>query len=181
MDQTFAIWILIGLGLVTANLPFLVERHLLLLPWAQAGEPAQAPWRRLARAVVFFAVLVGAAWVINQFIGGTLFMLSSAPSVPLYLVQVLVAIVLLGAILWVPGRVYGGQAVDKPVFERLLEVLVFYALVGSLGFAFEASIGNPFTQGWEFYAVTLCLFVVLGYPGFVYRYLMRRRKAQQTA
>ncbi len=34
-------------------------------------------------------------------------------------------------------------------------------------------LGNRFRQGWEFYAITLCLYVVLGYPGFVYRYLCR--------
>ena len=40
MTQEFAVWFLIGLSLVTANLPFVLRRPLLALPWAQrAGEP----------------------------------------------------------------------------------------------------------------------------------------------
>jgi len=29
-------------------------------------------------------------------------------------------------------------------------------------------------QGWEFFAVTGCLFIVLAYPGFVMRYMRKR-------
>lgn len=64
--------------------------------------------------------------------------------------------------------------VSKPLGLRLLELLVYYALVMGLGFAFEATLGNPFAQRWEFYAITFSLFLVLGYPGFVYRYLLKR-------
>jgi len=103
MDQTLAVWLLIALALASANLPFLTERVLAVLPWKQGGRPAA-----------------------------------------------------------------------KPFWLRLAEVLVFYVLVGSLGFAIESSLGNRFNQGWEFYAITLCLYLVLAYPGFVYRYLLRR-------
>ncbi|WP_353148180.1 DUF2818 family protein [Pollutimonas bauzanensis] len=75
-----------------------------------------------------------------------------------------------------PGWRNRTRVIEKSFLVRLLEMLVFYALVGVLGFAFEVNIGNSFTQTWEFYAITLSLFVVLGYPGFVYRYLLRRRK-----
>lgn len=63
----------------------------------------------------------------------------------------------------------------KPVWIRLIELIVFYFLVGAIGHLLESRIGNAFMQGWEFYAVTGCLFLVLAYPGFVYRYLRRRR------
>jgi len=66
------------------------------------------------------------------------------------------------------------RAAVKPFWVRLLEVLVSYLVVGALGFAFESALGNRFNQGWEFYAITLCLYLVLAYPGFVYRYLFRR-------
>lgn len=62
----------------------------------------------------------------------------------------------------------------KPVWVRLSELLVLYAVTGMIAYALEARIGNVFTQRWEFYAVTLCLFIVLSFPGFVYRYLHRR-------
>ncbi|WP_144639870.1 DUF2818 family protein [Bordetella genomosp. 13] len=103
MNQTLAVWLLIALALVSANLPFLTERVFAVLPWKQ-----------------------------------------------------------------------GGVAAAKPFWLRLVEVFVFYLIVGALGFAFESALGNRFGQTWEFYAITLCLYLVLGYPGFVYRYLFRR-------
>ncbi len=63
----------------------------------------------------------------------------------------------------------------KPFFVRLLELLVLYFLVGAVAYLLESRIGNVFAQGWEFYAVTGCLFIVLAFPGFVLRYLRKRR------
>ncbi|HEY0294863.1 MAG TPA: DUF2818 family protein [Bordetella sp.] len=103
MTQSAAVWLLIALALVSANLPFLTERVFALLPYRQGGAPAV-----------------------------------------------------------------------KPFWLRLVEVLVFYLLVGAVGYAFEGSLGNRFKQDWEFYAITLCLYLVLAYPGFVYRYLYKR-------
>ena len=74
----------------------------------------------------------------------------------------------------------GGQAAVKPFWLRLVEVLVFYLVVGALGFAFESTLGNRFSQTWEFYAITLSLFLVLAYPGFVYRYLFKRHPRLRT-
>lgn len=61
----------------------------------------------------------------------------------------------------------------KPIFLRLVELAALYFVVGSIGYLLEARIGNVFTQHWEFYAITACLFVVLAFPGFVYRYLRK--------
>ena len=76
-------------------------------------------------------------------------------------------------------RVFGfislKPAQDKPFFARLLELLVLYFLVGLVAYLLESRIGNVFAQGWEFYAVTGCLFIVLAFPGFVTRYLRKRR------
>lgn len=66
---------------------------------------------------------------------------------------------------------------DKPFWLRLVELLVLYLLLGLLAHWFERSAyGAGYPQGWEFYAITFCLFLVLAYPGFVYRYLWQRRK-----
>ena len=62
----------------------------------------------------------------------------------------------------------------KPFWLRLLELFLLYMAVGLVAFLLEARIGNRFVQRWEFFAVTGCLFIVLAYPGFVYRYLRRR-------
>jgi hypothetical protein len=61
----------------------------------------------------------------------------------------------------------------KPLWVRLLELILFYLLVGLLGIAFESTLGNAFKQNWEFYAITFSLFLVLAFPGFVYRYLLK--------
>ena len=61
----------------------------------------------------------------------------------------------------------------KPLFVRLAEMVVLYFVVGAIGFALEAQIGNSFPQTWEFYSITGCFFVVLAFPGFVVRYLRK--------
>jgi uncharacterized protein YqhQ len=66
------------------------------------------------------------------------------------------------------------RAVAKPFWLRLVELFVLYAVVGGIAYLLESRAGNVFTQRWEFYAVTGCLFIVLAYPGFVFRYLRKR-------
>ncbi|WP_189355589.1 DUF2818 family protein [Undibacterium squillarum] len=65
----------------------------------------------------------------------------------------------------------------KPFWLRLLELTTLYGVLLFAGFQFESARGNRFPQEWQFFVVTLCLFVVLAFPGFVYRYLMRRHAA----
>ena len=48
-------------------------------------------------------------------------------------------------------------------------------LVGGIALLLEGKFGNIHTQKCEFYAVNAALFVMFAYPGFVYRYLWRRR------
>ena len=62
----------------------------------------------------------------------------------------------------------------KTFLLRVVELLLLYLIVGAVGVAFERLIGNVFAQRWEFYAITLSLFVVMAFPGFVFRYLLRR-------
>lgn len=64
----------------------------------------------------------------------------------------------------------------KPLSVRIGELLVFYALSGAVGFLFEHRQGQIAPQGWEFYAVTSALFVVLAFPGFTWRYLLKHRR-----
>jgi len=83
---------------------------------------------------------------------------------------------LLGVVPW--HRREAGAA--KPFWLRLLELLVLYAVVIAIGFAFESRLGNRFAQTWEFYAITLAVFLVCAYPGFVWRYLMRHKGVRST-
>jgi Protein of unknown function (DUF2818) len=68
-----------------------------------------------------------------------------------------------------------GEARTKHFVVRLLELIVLYFVIGALARALESRIGTVFEQGWEFYAITACMFVVLAFPGFVLRYLRKRR------
>ncbi|MFZ2858188.1 DUF2818 family protein [Acidovorax sp.] len=62
----------------------------------------------------------------------------------------------------------------KSLSVRLVELVVLYFLVGGMALLLERRAGQIAPQGWEFYAVTGTLFLTLAFPGFVYRYLLRR-------
>jgi hypothetical protein len=66
-------------------------------------------------------------------------------------------------------------ASGKHVGWRLLELVVFYFIVGGIAWLLERKTGDVQHQNWEFYAITASLFLVFAFPGFVYRYLWRRR------
>jgi hypothetical protein len=64
---------------------------------------------------------------------------------------------------------------DKRLGVRLAELVVFYFVAGGLGLLLEQRAGQIAPQGWEFYAVTAALFLTFAFPGFVWRYLLKRR------
>lgn len=97
-------------------------------------------------------------------------MLSAAP------VWLLILAAVVGANLpFATRRLFGVWPLQprKSLAWRLLELLVYYFLVGGLGLLLEANAGRIAPQGWEFYAVTAALFLTLAFPGFVYRYLLK--------
>jgi len=100
MDTTFAVWLVIALGFAAANLPFVNERWLAVLP-SRSGT--------------------------------------------------------------------------KSIWIRLAELILLYLVVGGVGLALEQHAGQVYPQNWEFYAITACMFLTFAFPGFVYRYLGRRR------
>ncbi|RYX88410.1 MAG: DUF2818 family protein [Comamonadaceae bacterium] len=63
----------------------------------------------------------------------------------------------------------------KSLALRLAELVVLYFVAGGVGLLFERRVGQIAPQGWEFYAVTGALFIVLAFPGFTWRYLLKRR------
>lgn len=70
--------------------------------------------------------------------------------------------------------VFPPKAESKALGWRLLELILLYFVVGGVAWLLQRKIGAVHPQNWEFYAITVSLFVVLSYPGFVYRYLWRR-------
>ncbi|WP_296508042.1 DUF2818 family protein [Rhodoferax sp.] len=65
---------------------------------------------------------------------------------------------------------------EKTLPLRFIELVILYFVVGGLGLFLERSVGQIAPQGWEFYAVTGTLFVTLAFPGFVFRYLLKRHE-----
>lgn len=63
----------------------------------------------------------------------------------------------------------------KSLALRLAELAILYFVAGAVGLLFERRVGQIAPQGWEFYAVTGALFIVLAFPGFTWRYLLKRR------
>jgi hypothetical protein len=64
----------------------------------------------------------------------------------------------------------------KTLAVRLGEMVLLYFAVGVLGVLLEKRLGQVTPQSWEFYAVTGALFITFAFPGFVWRYLVRRRR-----
>ncbi len=69
----------------------------------------------------------------------------------------------------------GPRRDPKAAGWRLLELFLLALLTLAIGVGLEARLGQRYPQGWEFYAAALALFITLGFPGFVWRYLRRSR------
>jgi hypothetical protein len=74
----------------------------------------------------------------------------------------------------VPARLAKHGHAAKPVWVVLLEMLVLYFAVGLTGMWLEHHAGQIAPQRWEFYAITATLFLTLAFPGFVWRFLVRK-------
>jgi len=72
---------------------------------------------------------------------------------------------------------FGPRKTPKSFAWRLLELAVYAAAVVIVGRWLEGRSGQVAAQGWPFYAVLACVFLTLGFPGFVWRYLRRRQAA----
>lgn len=72
------------------------------------------------------------------------------------------------------GFIIQPKSTHKAFIWRVLELVAMYFLVGFIARLLEQKIITPQVQHWEFYAVTASLFIVLAFPGFVYRFLWRR-------
>lgn len=90
-------------------------------------------------------------------------------------VWILIALSLIAANLpWISERVFfifPPKSGNKSPWWRLLELLILYFVVGGIAIGLEQKIYGSFHhQGWQFYTVTFCLFLVFALPGFIWRY-----------
>lgn len=101
-----------------------------------------------------------------------------------FYVGLLVLVALVAANLpWLSDKVFIFMPIPplgKRIWVRWAEWLVYYFLVGllALGLEYKAT-GGTHTQGWEFYVVSLCLFLVFALPGFVFRNELQHLLAQR--
>ena len=70
--------------------------------------------------------------------------------------------------------VWVAPAGGKAAGWRVLELVLLYCATGFAAWLMESRAGQVHPQKWEFYAVTVCLFLVFAYPGFVHRFLWRK-------
>lgn len=79
---------------------------------------------------------------------------------------------------WLSERVFflrSAGTAGKRAWQRWAEWLLLYFVVGALAIGLEKKLnGEIYAQGWEFYAVTFCLFLVFALPGFIYRHDFKR-------
>lgn len=65
----------------------------------------------------------------------------------------------------------------KSLGLRLLELVVLFFAVGGVALLLEHRLGQIAPQKWEFYAVAASVFLTFAFPGFVWRYLLKRMSA----
>jgi putative effector of murein hydrolase LrgA (UPF0299 family) len=68
-------------------------------------------------------------------------------------------------------------ASPKSLALRLVELIVLFFVIGGVALALEQRLGQIAPQKWEFYAVAASVFLTLAFPGFVWRYLVKRKSA----
>lgn len=75
---------------------------------------------------------------------------------------------------WISERLFGLiplKSAKKSAWLCLLEWLILYFLVGLIALGIEKKFTSDiYSQGWEFYASTFCLFIVFALPGFIFRF-----------
>ena len=75
---------------------------------------------------------------------------------------------------WISDRLFGLIAVKsgyKSIWLCFLEWFILYLLIGMVALGIEKKFTSDiYTQQWEFYVSTFCLFIVFALPGFIYRF-----------
>jgi hypothetical protein len=84
---------------------------------------------------------------------------------------------------WLSERFLLLLTIRKSAWLRWLEWLLLYVIVGLVSVGLEYKVtGVRQPQSWEFYVVTLALFMVFALPGFIYHYDLKKllqRAAQE--
>lgn len=154
-------WLIIGIAWFTALIPFFTEKSFVYVPWRQEGESkSRSAWLIAIRAFIQWALIIYAA-----------VLLATSNSQGVQLAAFVGSLILFA----LPVFTVSKEVQIKVFAVRVFELLGFFFFVGGIGFAIENFYANPHRQEWQFYAIALCLYIVLAYPGFVVRHLFRNR------
>ena len=90
---------------------------------------------------------------------------------------ILLALTLLFANLpFLTQRVLGFLPVARKHFGyHLIELAIGFALTAVFAYILESRSGSVHEQGWAFYVVAVCLYLVFAFPAFVWRYFSHSR------
>ena len=93
---------------------------------------------------------------------------------------ILLALTLLFANLpFLTQRVLGFLPVARKHFGyHLIELAIGFALTAVFADILESRSGSVHEQGWAFYVVAVCLYLVFAFPAFVWRYFWHSRNKE---
>lgn len=75
---------------------------------------------------------------------------------------------------WISDKWLGFAGNISHLWQRFAAVLPAYFITLVIAYFVERLVmGQVWPQGWEFYSITFCLFLVFSFPGFVYRVLWK--------
>ena len=64
---------------------------------------------------------------------------------------------------------------EKTLGIVLLEMSAYFLMTVVLGYLLEGkTMGNHMSQAWEFWVTVVFLFMIFSFPGFIYRYNLRK-------
>ncbi|WP_274585263.1 DUF2818 family protein [Neisseria leonii] len=67
---------------------------------------------------------------------------------------------------------------EKRFVHHLAELAAGYALMAALAYLLENRAGSVYPKIWEFFVITVCLYLVAAFPGFVWRYFWQVKHKQ---
>jgi predicted transporter len=99
-------------------------------------------------------------------------------SVDQAVVLLLVTAIVLANVPWIFANrlfIFIKLATPKTFLINLIEWLLYFVMTGILAYLLESkSMGHVQQQDWEFYAITFFMFMIFAFPGFIYRYNLKK-------
>lgn len=75
---------------------------------------------------------------------------------------------------WVSDKWLGMVGTISQLWQRFAVLVPSYLITLAIASLVERLVmGQVWPQGWEFYSINLCVFLVLSFPGFIYRVLWK--------